>query len=365
VLRVNGREYGGWKTMRVTRGIEAIAGSFDVSVSEKWNGQSDPWPIIEEDEVVVAIGGETVLTGWVDKRSITIGADEHSFQVSGRDKAGALVDCSALLNDNGSSKAKKKRSWEFANVPLLTLAKKLGAVHGVDVVLDPPDLSLPAPAKKLSVEPGDTMFEVLDRACRLVGVLPVSDGTGGIKLMRPGTGRAHDALIEGQNIKTGSAAYDATGRFRTYEVHGQHPGTDQFSGVAAAAVSAEADDLNVRRDTRVLLVRAENALTVEYAKARAQWEAIVRAAKANSLEVVVVGWRQGNGDLWPFNKLVSMKSSRLGVDGDMLITQVEFSADPGTGKLTRLSLKPPNAFKPEPTLKSGGDKTWKEIRKGV
>jgi prophage tail gpP-like protein len=349
-LRVNGREYGGWKAARVTRGIEAISGAFELTVSDRWGGQDTPWPIAEEDECAIVIDGAPVITGYVDRRSLAYGPEEHSLTVGGRDRTGALVDCSAVLS-----------TWEYLNVPLLTLAKRLAAPFGIAVSLQP-GLALPKPLAKLTVDPGDTAFDALERACRMAGVLPVSDGSGGLVLTRTGSARATTALVEGQNILGASVDYDASSRFRRYVVMGQHQGTDELSGASAAAVKGEARDPGVRRGARVLLVRAESGVTQEYAKRRAEWDAKVRAARADAVTVTVQGWQQGDGSLWPVNALVPVRSPYLGIDGDLLITQVTYGIGDG-GTIAELSLKRRDAFLPEPVVPTSG--SWKELAGGA
>jgi prophage tail gpP-like protein len=348
-LRVNGADYGGWTTARVTRGIESIAGSFELSVSDRWAGQATPWPIGEEDECKLLLGDDVVLTGHVDRRSLAYGPEEHALSVSGRDRTGLLVDCSAALS-----------TWEFLGVPLLTMAKRLAEPFGVEVKLQA-GLSLPKPLAKLTVDPGDSAFDALERACRMAGVLPVSDGQGGLLLTRAGSGRAKTSLVEGKNILAASADYDASGRFYRYLVLGQHQGTDELSGKSAAAVAGEAKDMNVTRTSRVLLVRPEGAVTTAYAKQRAAWEAAVRAARGDAVTVTVQGWTQGDGTLWPVNALVHLQSPLLGVDGDMLITQAAHSLDDNGGTTTQLSLKRPDAFLPEPTITKASTTSWKEL----
>ncbi len=342
-LHVNGRTFGGWKAARVTRGIEAISGSFELEVADRWSGQSEAWPILEEDECALALGGVPVITGFVDRRNLSLGASELAFSVAGRDRTGSLVDCSAVLTQ-----------WEFRSLPLLTLAKRLAEPFGVSVSLQS-GLSLPAPIAKLSVDPGDSAFEALERACRMAGVLPIADGVGGLVLARAGTERARTALVEGQNIKAATATYDATARFRRYVVSGQHAGSDSFAGEAAARVRAEAKDPNVRRASRVLLIRPEGNATQAYAKKRAEWEATVRAARSASIEVTVQGWQQGDGRLWPINALVPVSCPRLGLEGDLLITRATYSLDVNGGTTTTLQLKRPDAFRPEPAVPSGSE----------
>ena len=95
-LLVNGRAYGGWKGIQITRTIESIAGSFSLTASDRWANQEIPWPIEEEDRCAVTINDEAVIDGFVDKRTIMIDAANRTLRYSGRDRAGALVDNSAL-----------------------------------------------------------------------------------------------------------------------------------------------------------------------------------------------------------------------------------------------------------------------------
>jgi prophage tail gpP-like protein len=349
VLTVNGQRYAGWTSAQVTRGIEAISGSFELTVSDRWAAGASPWPIYEEDECSISVGGTTVLTGYVDKRSSSFGPQEHSLSVSGRDRAGALVDCSALL-----------RKWELHNTPLLSLAQKLARPFGVDVSLGA-GLSPPL-VKKLTIDPGDTAFEVLERACRTAGLLPVSDGKAGVVLLRPGSTRCTTELVEGENLLSASADFDATGRYRRYVVLGQSSGSDEAFGTVVSAVVGSAVDANVNRAERVLVVRPEGSVTPSRAKARAEWEATVRAARANTVSATVQGWHQADGALWPVNALVHVRSPRLGVVGEMLVSQLTYSVGDG-GTTTQLTLRPPNAFLPEPIVKNDG--AWKELRRGV
>jgi prophage tail gpP-like protein len=359
-LRVNGREYAGWKSARITRGIEAVSGSFELSVTDRWSSKRDPWPIREEDECVLLLDGKPVITGYVDSRRPSFSASDHSIVISGRDKTGALVDCSAILD-----------KWEFRKTPVDTLAKKLCEPFGISVSLQP-GLTLPAPAAKTSINPGETAFEAIDRICRAAGLLPVSDGNGGLVLTRAGSTRAVTELVEGVNLLSGSGDYDATARFAEYRVLGQHQGTDDFSGKASAAVKASAKDAGVRRSNRILLVRPDGNVTAAQAKERAEWEAIVRAGRAHGVSVSVHGWTQSDGSLWPINALVKIRSPFLELDTEMLITEATYSLDE-SGTITRLALKRPDAFMPEPSVeaptsrKSGKAPSapWKELSGGV
>jgi prophage tail gpP-like protein len=356
-LKVAGKEYLGWKTISITQGIRAVAGAFELSINEKWATQAKPWPILEEDECQVSIDGVTVITGFVDRRTVSYDADSHTLTVAGRDKAAAMVDCSAMLTKNG------KAEWEFAGVPLLTLAKRLAEPYGILVALQA-NLELPTPPPKFSVEPGDSSFDVLERACRHAGVLAISDGDGGVELMRPGIDRCQTALVEGVNIKSASGTFDGSARFRRYVVLATRPGTDQFFGEALVS-KGEATDENVRRAERVLLIRGENALTKAQAAQRAGWEAKVRASRADAVTITVQGWTQGDRSLWPVNALVPLRSPFLGINGSMLVSEVTRTISAESGTLTALSLERPDAYLPEPVITKASTGLYKELAKGA
>lgn len=350
-LRVNGANYLGWKTVRITRSIESIAGTFELSVSERWANEGQAWPINEEDDCALLIGSDTVLTGYVDSREPEFSEDgEPSLSISGKDKSAALVECSADLG-----------VWEFTNADLFKLVKKLCAPHGIKASVQP-GLTLPT-VKKLAVDVGDTGFTVIEHACRMVGVLAISSGDGEIILTRPGDDRASTDLVQGANVKSAKGKFDASNRFSTYKLLGQHATSPDFFGEQAAHVIATATDPNVKRTARTMIVRPEGNVTADYAKRRVQWEATVRAARADFATVVVRGWRMGNGDLWPVNALVYVRLPRLRINGDMLISQVTHTANDTQGRLTEITLRRPDAFKPEPQVQ--GDGLWKEIAKGV
>lgn len=348
-LLVNGIRYGGWKSVRVTRSIESISGSFELEASDRWGGQDVPWPIMEEDACRVEIDGAVVIDGFIDKRSIALSADARTLSYSGRDGAGILVDCSIDLD-----------KWTFRNASVFDIAKKVAEPFGIAVSMQS-GLVLPKPQAKIVVSPGDAAFEVIANAARSAGVLLVSDGAGGILITRAGTSRA-TSLVQGQNIKSASVDYDASPRFRRYEVRTQTRGTDGASG-DATRISGYAVDEGVRRVDRILLVRTETGVTADYAQRRADWEARNRAARAETVTIGVLGWKQPNGLLWPINALCRVSALAIGVDGDMLISQVEHSISDG-GEVTKLSLVRPDAFTPEPTAvvkDPSGSGGWKEL----
>ena len=166
--------------------------------------------------------------------------------------------------------------------------------------------------------------------------------------------RATTALVEGKNIEFGRASYDNAERYARYIVAAQSAGSDELSGAAVAHIQAEARDTNVRA-ARVLMLRGEGNLSISDAQKRANFEAVVRAARAGVANIGVQGWTQADGSLWPLNALVKVKSPHLALDGDMLIAGTVLTKDLSGGTMTELVLARPDAYIPEPLVEKGSD----------
>lgn len=373
---VNGRKYSGMTSARITRSIKTLAGSFALEVSDRWDGESDPWPIQNEDACRVMIDDEVMIDGFVDTTDIDATADSRTLRYGGKDAAAAIVENSATVQGasvkakagaGGGDRDTTKHSaesvkWSYTNIDVVAFTRAIAAPFGLAVSVQS-GLVTKRIAREI-VNPGDTGWEAVKRVAEAAGVLLVSDGRGGILITRSGKARAAN-LIEGFNIKLASRHSDATQRFRRYLLSCQVPGTDEAFG-EATQIQATATDDDVRRASRILLVRPDKGYSAADARARADWEARIRAARSEELSCTVVGWRQPNGELWPVNALTRVTAPRmLGVDGEMLIAEAEFTIDDRSGRLTKLSLVRPDAFAPEPSATVSGESGWDELRKGV
>lgn len=327
-LLVNGNLYGGWKSQRITRGIEQIAGSFELGVSEMWPDQAAAITINTGARCEVRIDGETVITGWVDEVGVDYDADSHEVKVRGRDATGDLVDCAAI-----------HKSGEWQGQTMLQIARDLVAPFGIKVTAN---TDVGAPFKNWNIQDGETVFENIDRMARHRAVLTVSDGKGGLLLTRAGQQRASTALVLGENIELASGTRSALERFSEYIVKGQQAADDLITGTDATEPQGRAADKNVQR-YRPLIVIAETAADAAALQQRAEWERNVRAGRAAALTYTVVGWRHRNG-LWQPNTIVPVRDAFLRTETDYLISQVRYLLDDEGGERAELSLRLPQAF---------------------
>ncbi|WP_282265919.1 phage baseplate assembly protein [Stenotrophomonas sp. PS02298] len=331
-LNVNSTAYGGWKSINVRRSMEEISGSYSLGISELWPEQAEPREIRTGDSASVVLDKVPLVTGYVDQVEPGYDAYSHGVTVSGRDATADLVDCAA---EHGKG--------EWRNVRLDQIARDLATPYGTTVLVQ---TELGAAFPSFAIEPGESVFDCLERAARQRGVLLLSDGKGGLVLGMAGSGgTVATPLVEGENIRSCSASNDASQRFKTYIVKGQRAGSDQVNGAAASALRAVATDSGVKR-ARTLVIIAEDEGDLASLTKRAQWEATVRAARALTVRCEVAGWTHAGG-IWHPNSIVRFRSPTVRLDRDLLIREVELIADE-QGKRTNLILTPQEAYSSQP-----------------
>jgi prophage tail gpP-like protein len=333
-LLVNGNLYSGWKTVNVSRSMRAVSGIFQLTLSARYPGQPAKLQIFRGDKCELFLAGKPVIKGFVDSRTASITKDTHTISVRGRDLTADMVDGAPEIG-----------TYEFIGLNALEIGQRLAAPFKISVSSSVALLSV---LDKFPIQPGETAFECLDRACRLSGVFATGTASGAIVLSREGKTRAFTELVEGQNVLTATDSADDSDRYRTYIVAGQHSGSDGFSGEDAAAIEGRATDKNARAG-RILYIRASSNMTQPQAQERAEWEATNRAAAAGMVSVTVQGWQQGNGALWAENTKTRTRIPTLGIDSDMLITDITFNQD-DQGTITELELSPPGSFTPAPEV---------------
>ena len=65
-LYVNGKIFGGWTDVSIQQSMSSVAGAFSIGLTERWAGRTESWAIPAGAQCRVEIGGQTVITGYVD-----------------------------------------------------------------------------------------------------------------------------------------------------------------------------------------------------------------------------------------------------------------------------------------------------------
>lgn len=325
-LRVGGRDFTDWESVTLDTRLDLPADTFDLG-SPRLPGGIDipanaPCEILE--------GGEIFLTGQVEK--IGWAWATRNRTLAGRSKVGRVVSSSATPGT-------------YPNMTLLQLAEALCAPFGLVVTSDDDDgIVLPT----VTVEPGDTVQQVLEREARPRAWLWVSEPTGLLVMTRAGLRTAVDVL-EPPDVEDMTLDVDTSERFAEIVVRGESVWDDANWGADAQA-EASVGDPTVGGAQRLILT-SEVPGNGDDARDRALWEHATRLAKSVSLKVTVPGWRQSNGERWAAGLLARARNGWMGLDLQMIVAGVTFRAGANVKPSATLDLKPLQAYLPmEPRL---------------
>lgn len=343
-ILVNGELFSGWKSASFSTDMEALSSSFFVNARDDENVLAD----LQAGAVckVYVINGnrkDTLLDGYIVRRSQSLSATSHDVSISGNDKLIDLVDCSAV---------RENRSW--VKKRFSRIIKDLADPYGITV--DVSDVTEDVVIERMTLQPGESSFDPIDRLCRSQAVLPLGTLDGSLKLTYAAseTDRAFVDLVVGENVKDVSSETDWSERFSDYTVLGQAAGRGKRWTKEMLQGKGYATDETVTRHRPLLFIAENRSNSTELAK-RAAWEAQIRAGRADEQRVTLQGWYQkdANGNiqgLWEKNKRVTLVVPDWNLNVDRLITSVSFSLDE-SGEQTVLGLRHPDIFKADPTAK--------------
>lgn len=332
-LAVGGQTIAGWSAVRVTRRAEAAPNDFEVGLTERYPGAAGQVPIKAGDPCVVSLGGDVVITGYVDRYTRGYDAASHSVAVAGRGKTQDLVDCSA-----------KYPSGQVSNVNALQLAQTLAQPYGLSVkALADPGAVLP----QFNINLGETSWEIIERVCRYAALLAYEDPDGNLVLARVGTASAASGLVEGQNVQTAQIITTMDQRFSEIQCSLVSVQTFNDVGPAGGPYATETDP-NVPRFRLLYLVAEAVAGGQDLCVQRARWEIARRAGRSRQVRVTTDSWRDAAGQLWAPNTRVGFSLPGLKLpDATWVVSEVTYRRDQ-RGSGAELLLMDPSAFAPEP-----------------
>ncbi len=410
---VNGRTLKTYTMAECGRDLADICGAFhveyldEVRANQALGGTLPEWAMIREnDPVEIRIHGETRLLGHVDDIQLEMADGEIRATISGRDRTGDLVDCSA--NPTGPG--------EYRAVHLVDVIGNLTGPFGLAVSAD---VDTGDPFTLVAVDPAEPAMSTIEKLSRQRGVLVTSDGVGGIVLTQAGSTRAPGKLALPGNVYRMESRVSARGRYSDVWVKGQFrsllrpasttlsmdaeplsetpedaPSTPSATDTEAAAIvryghsvdpgvgryrprvwlsaTQSGGSVAAQGTTNPPLDSAASGLTADPGPAPAAYHAGNRRAKrqrtkprtdgspwtwqdqadwrmrstkaqATARVYTVPGYRGVDGDMWLPNALVYVNDLYAGIDRDMLIGAVTY-VDAPDGEVTRISVVERDAY---------------------
>jgi len=355
-IKVNDKYFRDWNNLLVTKELESVAGSFEFNLVSTG---SDWLPLLEGDQIEIFHKRTPLITGFVDYIGPDLDAEDRTIIVSGRDNTCDLVDCTYDGNKT-----------EFKGVHRIdAIARELISQFNMDLVSQ---LDATPALKNFKYDPGEKIWDALERAASQTGVLFQPSGDGRLLLTMLPDVTESVWLVEGEKLLSCYANYDNSSRFSHYSMIAELPSTeketsyDPESDPDASAGDDELDiadrrevknpqtiikfarDENVRR-YRPLTLIADSKMTPNACQDAINWEMSVRAARAFEASAIVQGWDY-NGKPWLPNTIIKVHSPKNEIyELDLLITSVTYTFDED-GTTTSLSLAKANAYQPKPRI---------------
>lgn len=318
-LVVDGFGLRGWQDVSVDRSMESAEISYTLGASNpSWSAEAKRLRNAKEIEIRTAprSGGGTARPGGGDLLCAghTSGyAAEYDGKgatkkvtVDGKSKAADAIDCHPV----------KHKTGRVENKTLLEVAKELDEVR-CGFSADIPLKKIP----KVQRQPGDTIFQTIEREARRIGAMLAGQPDGSIKITRAGTKRHAGALVLGQApVENMSVKLRTDQKFSPIVGRGQRAGG---TGKDNLRQEERETDKSVTRN-RPLLVIPEGDWTKKEFKKRLRWERLRRAAYGTTITVRVSTWRDAAGELWEPGRIMAIVNEPEDIDGDYLLSTANF-----------------------------------------
>lgn len=325
-LLIGGKSHSNWQSYSIDSNLLTPADAWAVSMGIK--RQPVPDSIQPGAPVQVQLGGTTVLSGLIDDVELLVSRSEHTLNLSGRDYAAMLVDCSAPI-------------FVTRKVSLPDVVAKLVKPLGITKVrIDGEKTGI---FEKVNVEPGETAWDVLQHAAEANGLFPWFDPDGTLVIGGAiTTGPIVAELIlnyagKGNNVLSLSLSENIANRYSEITVLGQSHGTESVDGQSGILGKATDSSMSVYRP-RIIIDSESDSQQVALQRARK----LLADSRLQgfTLTAQVVGHRVSNdGAVWTPGQRIKVTSEPHGIDGVFLLMGRTFRRDRANGTTTDLQLK--------------------------
>ena len=329
VVIVNGMQFQDWETVFIQHRWADSCPLFKFTCAER-----DPIPEVwtrlqfkPGDACEIILGGKRAVIGVITKRQVAYDARQHGVMLDGKGVTWFAARASVM-----------DKKGEFDNMSFLQIAEKVLAPFAVGhEVIGTLDSS---PFPKMQVQPGERVFDFLERIGRQKGIIIGSDELGNFLFIGPHDDIPNDSLVEGYNILRCQCIISVDEIHSQYDVRAQHAASDDNSGTQASELEASVPGTSPRYSP--LLTPAEQPMkTIAEVLKRAKYESIWHEGTIIQATITVQGWFTSKGSLWQAGAAVHVYSPMAMLNAVMAIQTATFTQDSNSGTLTTLELVPP------------------------
>ncbi|EEP92454.1 Mu-like prophage tail protein gpP [Yersinia kristensenii ATCC 33638] len=339
---MGGRAITGWSKIQVTRSIEKLPSSFELSLMDRYPASEWQQWVNPGDACVVKLGNDAVLTGYIDSWDNKISGTTHEVTAKGRSKCQDLVDCSAEWPNSVISQS-----------TVLQIAQKLAEPYGIKVTSDIADMAV---VPKFTLNWGETAQAVIEHVTRWAALLYYDQPDGNLYLTRVGKRKAASGVEQGVNILSANLHTDINQRFIDYTgvalsnnavARRSASGGNNISALVRTQDTELAQQLPNRHRNKIIIV--ESTMNSEnLVRNSLDWSINRNNGRSKMLSVQVDHWRDRNNQLWETNSLIPITIPSMGLKDELwLLSSVTYLKD-ANGTVANMTLMPPEAFAVQP-----------------
>lgn len=362
-LEVGGHAFTGWEDVRIVRGIELFPSHFALRLTERLPGEPGLFPIAPGQTFRLRIGSDLVMSGYIDSYTSRVSARGHQVSVVGRSATADLIDCAAGVTSGNESAA----TMTYSAASLYQLASDLCKPFGIGVT-EPdgegePLVSIGDGIPQFTVPHGATVYDILEPQARLRQMLMLDGTDGSLILAKVGTTKAASGLTLPGSCEEAEISFSKQDRYTIY-LPISNPfdiarDVDAATGVHGSHYAPVRDDAAFEGQPRLdgapryrphFVISDQPVYGYRLAESLAKWEKSRRFGRSQIFTGLVSAWRDSAGHLWTPNTLAPIEAPIMKLTGrTWIISQVAFLKG-GQGTRTAITLMPPEAFQPEPSL---------------
>jgi len=277
------------------------------------------------DPCEIRLGGQLAVTGIITQRQVGYAGTEHGVQLSGVGKQWAASTSSIPSEDNKNN---------FDNMTVIQSAMKaVTDAGGMLKVIGKVDLTK---FERLQSQPGELVFDFLDKVARMRNATLGSDHLGNLLLIGEHSMPVVQQLTEGQNILKMTCIFSNELMYSLYKLHGQYAVSDNRFGAAVNAIMARTKGALKGWYRFKEIVLEQPAKNAAEAQMRANYEALQADGTQIRCNVTVQGWLRDGGALWQTGDNVMIYSPMCPLNMGMKIQTATFTQDTRGGTITVL-----------------------------
>ncbi|MDS7929630.1 hypothetical protein RMB13_09080 [Acinetobacter sp. V102_4] len=155
-LVIGGYEVSDWEVVDVDNQIDTPAENWSLTLFQK-DGQLLPRSIAGGASVQLYYGSELILTSIADKVAEAVSRQGYGLQITGRDLAGQLIDCSVPIFNGRQVTLEELINQYIKAGDLASLFQKVAIQDNAWL------------KNKISVEPGESLWDAIEKAAQVTG----------------------------------------------------------------------------------------------------------------------------------------------------------------------------------------------------